>query len=204
MPTACRGILTRNRTTSSDFGRISSAISDWTASSTGRRFSTRGGSIGLIPGSENTPEKRWPVGHWRALIEALPAESFTIFGTPNDSPIGDAVAAGFSSARVANRVGQTDLPAFAEHLSRCRALVTNDTGGMHLANALGTPLIALFGPTNPIRTGPIFSGPTKILQPPHSPPTGGGSLADLAPDAVAAALRDALSMGVHQIASQKS
>ena len=37
---------------------------------------------------------------------------------------------------------------------------------MHLANALGVPLIGLFGPTNPIRTGPIFAGAVSILQPP--------------------------------------
>jgi hypothetical protein len=48
---------------------------------------------------------------------------------------------------------------------------------MHLANALGVPVIGLFGPTNPIRTGPVFAAPYRILQPPGCPPTGGGSLA---------------------------
>ncbi len=146
--------------------------------------------IGLIPGSENTPEKRWPVAHWRALIASLPGESFVVLGTPNDRPIADAVAAGFDAARVQNLAGQTDLPAFAAKLRECRLLVTNDTGGMHLANALGVPLLALFGPTNPVRTGPVFDGPTTLLQPPGCAPTGGGSLADLSPDAVAKALRD--------------
>jgi heptosyltransferase II len=60
---------------------------------------------------------------------------------------------------------------------------------MHLANALGVPLIALFGPTNPVRTGPVFSSPAEILQPPGCPPTGGGNLADLAPAAVLEAVR---------------
>jgi heptosyltransferase-2 len=145
--------------------------------------------IGLIPGSENMPGKRWPVAHWRALIEALPGETFIIFGTPNDAAIAAAVGAGFDVARVQNLAGKTDLPAFAERLRGCRLLVTNDTGGMHLANALGVPLLALFGPTNPIRTGPVFNGPTTILQPPGCAPTGGGSLADLAPERVAEALR---------------
>jgi len=66
--------------------------------------------------------------------------------------------------------------------------VTNDTGGMHLANALGVPLIALFGPTNPVRTGPVFSAPVVILQPPGCPPTGGNSLAEISPAVVAAAV----------------
>jgi ADP-heptose:LPS heptosyltransferase len=64
---------------------------------------------------------------------------------------------------------------------------------MHLANALGVPLIALFGPTNPLRTGPIFSAPTRILQPSGCPPTGGGSLLNLDPTTVIVAVREMIS-----------
>ena len=149
-------------------------------------------AIALIPGSENTPEKRWPITHWRALIEALPDESFALYGTANDAPITGAVAAGFNPERVRDFAGKTDLMTFARALRSSRALVTNDSGGMHLANALGVPLIALFGPTNPLRTGPVFATPAIILQPPRCPPTGGGSLADLHPETVLAALRDHL------------
>jgi ADP-heptose:LPS heptosyltransferase len=60
---------------------------------------------------------------------------------------------------------------------------------MHLANALDVPLIALFGPTNPVRTGPVFNGTHTLLQPPGCPATGGGALADLSPDAVIAEVR---------------
>ncbi len=80
----------------------------------------------------------------------------------------------------------------ARELAGCRALVTNDTGGMHLANAMGIPLLGLFGPTNPVRTGPIFAGSTHILQPPGCPPRGGWSLAALPPESVASALRQVL------------
>jgi lipopolysaccharide heptosyltransferase II len=145
--------------------------------------------IGLIAGSENTPEKRWPVAHWRELIAKLPDEHFVLFGTANDAPITNAIAAGFGD-RVENLAGKTDLRAYMDRLRQCALLVTNDTGGMHLANALGVPLLALFGPTNPVRTGPVFSSSTRILQPPGCPPTGGASLADLAPDTVVAALRE--------------
>lgn len=144
--------------------------------------------IGLIPGSENTPEKRWPVAHWRTLIEALADERFVVFGTANDVPIANAVADGFG-ARVENRAGRTDLPAFAAGLAACPLLVTNDTGGMHLANAAGVPVVALFGPTNPVRTGPVFATPAQLLQPPGCPPTGGGNLADLKPEFVVAEVR---------------
>ena len=155
--------------------------------------------IGLICGSENNPEKRWPVSHWRALIEALPAHRFALLGTPNDRVITDAVAQGFGD-RVDNLAGRTDLRAFAAKLRELRLLVTNDTGGMHLANALGVPLVALFGPTNPVRTGPVFSAATRLLQPPGCAPTGGGSLADLAPATVAAAVQAALAEGARPAA----
>ncbi|HWA07900.1 MAG TPA: glycosyltransferase family 9 protein [Opitutaceae bacterium] len=145
--------------------------------------------IGLIAGSENNPEKRWPVAHWRALVEALPDRRFILFGTANDRPITAAVALGFSEPRVTDLAGRTDLPAFAGRLQECGLLVTNDTGGMHLANALGIPLVALFGPTNPVRTGPVFSAPAVILQPPGCDPTSGASLRNLAPERVAAAVR---------------
>ena len=140
--------------------------------------------IGLICGSENNPAKRWPVSHWRALIERLPSERFVLFGTANDAPLTTAVAAGLGD-RVENLAGRTTLPQYCSRLQACRLLVTNDTGGMHLANALGVPLIALFGPTNPVRTGPVFAGGVTILQPPGCPPTGGGNLAEISPEVVA-------------------
>ena len=152
----------------------------------------RQSAIALIAGSENTPEKRWPVSHWRALIEALPHESFALFGTANDAPITSAIAAGFAPERVRDFAGKTDLMTYVRALHGSRLLVTNDTGGMHLANALGVPLVALFGPTNPVRTGPVFSSPVRILQPPRCPPTGGASLVDLHPETVVGVLRELL------------
>ncbi len=146
--------------------------------------------IGLIPGSENNPEKRWPIEHWRRLILALPGRNFAIFGTAGDAPIAAAVAEGAPSDLVENLAGRTDLSVLMDRLRGCRLLVTNDTGGMHLANALGVPVIALFGPTNPVRTGPIFAAPRLILQPPGCPPTGGASLAALPPEAVLAAIAE--------------
>lgn len=148
--------------------------------------------VGLICGSENTPAKRWPVPHWRALIEALPDTRFVLFGTPGDRALTTQIAAGLPPARVEDLAGKTDLPAYIARLRACHALVSNDTGGLHLANALGVPVVGLFGPTNPVRTGPVFAGPTVMLQPPGCPPTGGGSLENLAPATVADALREVL------------
>jgi len=146
-----------------------------------------GSVLGLIAGSENNPAKRWPVAHWRAVIDARPADQFLLFGTANDLPITTAIAEGFG-ARVENLAGRTSLPEYCARLRTCRLLITNDTGGMHLANALDVPLVALFGPTNPVRTAPVFSSPVTILQPPGCPPTGGLPLTDLPPALVLATL----------------
>jgi heptosyltransferase II len=166
-----------------------SSAPDFSPLVSGPGVQAHAGPIGLIPGSENMPEKRWPVAHWRTLIEALPGETFQLFGTPGDAAITAAVAAGFPPAQVVDFAGKTDLRAFAAKLQGCRVLVTNDTGGMHLANALGVPLIGLFGPTNPRRTGPVFDAPRVVLQPPDCPPTGGAALERLPPETVVAALR---------------
>lgn len=148
--------------------------------------------VGLICGSENTPEKRWPVAHWRALIAALPDVRFALFGTSGDRVLATAVASGADPARVENLAGRTDLPAYIARLQACRVLVSNDTGGLHLANALGVPVVGLFGPTNPVRTGPVFHAPKVLLQPPGCPPTGGASLERLEPSTVAATVRNLL------------
>lgn len=147
-----------------------------------------GAPIGLIAGSENAPEKRWPVAHWRRLIADLPAEKFILFGTAGDRAITSEIAKDFPAERVTDLAGKTNLPGLVEAFRTCRVLVTNDTGGMHLANAVGVPVIGLFGPTNPVRTGPVFAAGVQVLQPPDCPATGGGSLAALTPETVAAAL----------------
>lgn len=146
--------------------------------------------IGLLPGSENNPEKRWPPARWRELISALPAERFLLFGTIRDAAIAHEIADGFPPEQVANLAGLTDLPSLAACLQTCRFAVTNDSGGMHLANAVGVPVFALFGPTNPVRTGPVFAAPVRILQPPGCPPQGGAPLEALSAQAVLAAVRE--------------
>jgi heptosyltransferase-2 len=151
--------------------------------------------IGLICGSENDPEKRWSIAHWRTLITRImaahPKFRFQLLGTANDRAVTNAVALDLGVS-VENLAGRTDLTAFAACLAECRLLISNDTGGMHLANALGVPVLALFGPTNPLRTAPVFHAPVRVLQPAGCPPAGGGNLADLSPDAVFAAATEML------------
>ncbi len=148
--------------------------------------------LGFICGTENFPEKRWPVERWRELIAGALGRRletrFELFGTARDAEITTAVAAGQPAGHVFNHAGKTNLMEFAEALRRCDVVVCNDTGGMHLANALGVPVVAVYGPTNPVRTGPVFAAPKILLQPNDCPPTGGAKLADLPAAKVLAAL----------------
>ena len=80
----------------------------------------------------------------------------------------------------------------AKELAACRLVVGNDTGGMHLANAVGAPVAVLFGPTNPLVTGPFFDAPKLCLQPAGCPREGGRSIQLLQPETVMERLGDFL------------
>ncbi len=66
------------------------------------------------------------------------------------------------TAKGINIGGETSLPELAEIYKSAACVITTDSGPMHLAAAAGTPVVALFGPTNPARTGPYGSGHTII------------------------------------------
>ena len=147
--------------------------------------------IGMICGSENSPEKRWPVGHWTELIrrlkKAFPSARIRLLGTPGDRAVTREIIRKLPDGFAEDLAGKTTLLQFADILSGCDLVVCNDTGGMHLANLLGTPLIGLFGPTNPVRTGPVFEAERKLLQPEGCPQTGGSPIEALEVNRVFAA-----------------
>jgi lipopolysaccharide heptosyltransferase II len=112
--------------------------------------------IALQPGARWL-NKRWPVSHFAELVRRLaqsdPEVRFVILGDRGDQPLGELISSR-AAERCLNLCGRTSLPEMIEWVRRCDAMVTNDTGPMHAAAALGKPLIALFGPTEPCRTGP--------------------------------------------------
>jgi heptosyltransferase-2 len=116
--------------------------------------------VGLFPGAEFGPSKRWP---WRrfaelatALRRARPELRQVILGGPREVWVG--VRIHEESGKIHPLVGpDLDLGGLAAVLSHLDVLITNDSGPMHLAAALGVPCVALFGPTDPERTAP--SGP---------------------------------------------
>lgn len=111
--------------------------------------------VAFLPGAR-WANKRWPVEHFarltRALVERDPALRLVILGGAADVPLGSQIAA--ASPACLDLTGRTTLPEMVEWLRRCDLVVANDTGPMHVAAALGKPVVALFGPTAPDRTGP--------------------------------------------------
>jgi lipopolysaccharide heptosyltransferase II len=112
--------------------------------------------IAIQPGAR-WENKRWPVEHFAELVRLLakkfPDARFAILGTAEDKPPGETILRA-EPQRALNLCGETSLPEMIEWLRLCELMVTNDTGPMHAVTALGKPLIALFGPTEPRRTGP--------------------------------------------------
>ena len=101
--------------------------------------------------------KRWPADSFRETLRRLAAEfplhHFAILGGKEDADLAREVVPG-APDRTVNLAGSTSLGELVEIIRAAELIVTNDTGPMHIAAALGTPMIALFGPTNPNRTGP--------------------------------------------------
>lgn len=112
--------------------------------------------IGLQPGAR-WDNKRWPVEHFvdvvGHLVKSCPAARFAILGGPADQALGASIAQ-VAPTRCVDLTGRTTLPEMIEWVRQCELMVTNDTGPMHVAAALGKPAVALFGPTEPRRTGP--------------------------------------------------
>lgn len=116
--------------------------------------------IGLCPGAEYGPAKRWFPERFAEVVKKVTAQSsaqWILFGTKNEAATGAQIAAEIGDGCV-NRIGQTTLEQLIEELQKCRLLLTNDTGTMHLAALLGVPSVAIFGSTEPRLTGPLGNG----------------------------------------------
>lgn len=123
--------------------------------------------LGMNPGAQYGPAKRWPAERFiatalsvgRMLKSGLPPPLWIIFGTKGEAPLCESVASALNRAQAGtaqNLAGKTSLRQLMALLSEARVLLTNDSGPMHLAAALGTPVVAIFGSTSPILTGPAI------------------------------------------------
>ena len=128
--------------------------------------------IGIAPGAAYGGAKRWPPDRFAAVIRTMVAEreaACVIVGNSADAPTVRAIEAALregtvpTPGTVINLVGQTDIATLCGVLSFASAFVSNDSGGMHLAAALGVPAVAMFGPTDERATSPVGVGKTALL-----------------------------------------
>ncbi len=131
--------------------------------------------LGLNPGSMYGGAKRWlPERFAEAadqMIEKLTAEKMVldevkcvIVGAPGEEGLGHDIA-GLMRTHPVVLSGKTSLGVLKAVIQRCRVFLTNDTGPMHIANALGIPVIAVFGPTDHTTTSPFRSGSVVVRTP---------------------------------------
>jgi heptosyltransferase II len=151
-------------------------------------------TIALCPGATYGETKRWPLNHWIALGGILRSRGMTILvlGGRDETGAGERISLDFRSGvhSLAGRIGLRESLAL---LRIVRGAVSNDSGAMHLAAAAGSPVLGLFGSTNPNWTGPLGRHSRSIcLALPCSPcysrncPTQIECLRDMRPERVAA------------------
>jgi len=123
--------------------------------------------VGLSPGAAYGPAKRWPPEAFAALAGALQEEfqaGIVLLGGPDDREAADRVKA-LMPREPKDFTGRTTLRQALGVLANLKLLITNDSGLMHATAALGTPLAAIFGSTDPVATGPFTSQATVIHHP---------------------------------------
>ena len=151
--------------------RVSRRAADWTD----KLFARAGISgndiiIGFNPGAAFGPAKCWPVenfiklGHMLTGSDELNSAKIRILvlGTEKEKETGDQIVASMGDAAL-NLAGSTDLSSVMAIIEKLDLLVTNDSGLMHAGAALDRPLVALFGSTNPVTTGP-WSRKSRIVR----------------------------------------
>ena len=120
--------------------------------------------MAVAPGAAYGGAKRWPAASFAAVVDGLAGDGVAsvLVGSA-----GDRAAAGEVQARAAsaplNLVGRTDLRALGGVLANCRGLVSNDSGAMHFAAAIGLAVTAMFGPTEEWATRPLGRKPPIVL-----------------------------------------
>jgi lipopolysaccharide heptosyltransferase II len=127
------------------------------AASVRKKWAANGDRWVILQPGARWSNKRWPVESFSELLKQMAAAhpdlQFAILGGSEDRPLGEALA-GAEPRRCLDLTGRTSLPEMVEWIRLSELMVTNDTGPMHVAAALGKAVVALFGPTEPRRTGP--------------------------------------------------
>jgi heptosyltransferase-2 len=127
-----------------------------------RGWDRRAPLVGLAPGAAYGHAKRWPPSRAGELVARLAERGVTavLVGAAGDRDAGREIEsmlarAGGRAPRLINLIGQTDLRLAMGVMACCRAFVSNDSGALHLAAAVGLPVVAIFGPTDERVTAPL-------------------------------------------------
>ena len=127
----------------------------------------------LHPGSgDNFPGRRWPAARFGALAGRLASEAdavVAVTGTRAEAALGRGVLAA-SGGRAFDLCGRLGLDDLIGLLAKASLLVANDTGPVHLAAALGVPVLGLYGPNSPSLYGPRSAGSRAFYRPPACSP----------------------------------
>jgi heptosyltransferase-2 len=113
--------------------------------------------IGVSPGAAYGTAKRWLPERFAEAAGALAAvrgASIALFGSKDERALCEEVAGMLDGLSVVNYAGETSLAQFIELAAGCEVFLTNDSGAMHIASALGVPTVAVFGATDDVATGP--------------------------------------------------
>jgi heptosyltransferase-2 len=132
--------------------------------------------FGLNPGAEYGPAKRWPAEKFIAAAQEIQRQTnciWILFGGKGDRQLCERIESEIQNSppatkqsevgkfKIQNLCGKTSLRELMALLKICRVLLSNDTGPMHVAAALGTPVVAPFGSTSPELTGPGLPGDVR-------------------------------------------
>ena len=124
--------------------------------------------IGISPGAAYGTAKRWLPERFAEAAGVLAAErgaSIALFGSKSERELCDQVAQRLNGHQVINYAGQTTLAQFIDLASACELFLTNDSGAMHIASALGIPTVAIFGATDDTTTGPTGENARVVRHP---------------------------------------
>jgi lipopolysaccharide heptosyltransferase II len=153
--------------------RVPEAVRQATAERLGRAaaglpgFPPGGPWMAVAPGAARGGSKRWPAEHFAAAVARIVRErpcGVIVCGTAAEKAAAAQIAAAAPGAAV-DLTGATTLAQLAAVFRLCRLVLCNDSGAMHLGAAVGTPVVAIFGLTDPGRTGPLGRG-HAVLAPP--------------------------------------
>jgi len=111
--------------------------------------------IAMLPGAEYGPAKQWPIAYYKALAERLCQVGYRvwIYGSNKEKELGEEIADGLDEIK--NLCGKTQLVDVIDLLALSRCVVSNDSGLMHIAAAVGVPVVAVYGSSTPDYTPPL-------------------------------------------------